>query len=318
MASSDGRPQLSAAWISLLCQQRSGDDNGGNPPTEVLDNFLFLGDLENASSLSQLQHFDISCVLSVVTARELGNHPGMERLFLNIRDSDKENIAMLFEPACEFIQRAKAAGKRILVHCMAGRSRSATLVIAFLMRSSNMTLHDAFVFVKQKRPIVYPNIGFWLQLMEEELKLFGTNSPTPSNYVQALAIHGGHLEISPSKLFNQYMVAAALEQSSYALEQKKRTLDEWPCGWPATKSIEDLFMASIEHVRCDARTTAVEFIGELLSRKHFTSAEVLEGFALLQSLDLDDLRLDVPKIDEYIAQMIEEAGAHGLLGSSGS
>merc|ERR1711879_659880 len=125
---------------------------------------------------------------------------------------------------------------------------------------------------------------------DEELKLFGSQSPIPSGYKVLMDIHEGILEMSPNKLFKQYLLAAALEDVSQMAAMKRRTLDEWTVGWPASKSIQEVFMGCIENVRTDARILAVEFIGELHSRKHFTSAEVAEGFALLKALpELDEL-----------------------------
>lgn len=308
------RPRLAADLVRTLCQNsQAPEDVNENAPSEILHDFLFLGDADNASSLHQLQHFRINRMLSVTTARELGEHDGIERQFLYIRDVESENIAMLFDPACDFINTAKSSGSRVMVHCMAGRSRSAALVIVYLMRSLHMTLNDAFSSVKKKRPIVFPNCGFWQQLMEEEFKLFGSNSPVPKAYEKALAVFEGGAKLSPSKLFKQYMVAAVIDDIALAKEGKRRTLEEWLSIWPATQSIEDVFMCSIEQVQTEARALAVEFIGELYLSQHFTLAEVCEGFSLLQALDLEDLRIDVPKVDEYIAEMIAEAEKHGLL-----
>ena len=43
----------------------------------------------------------------------------------------------------------------VLVHCMAGVSRSATLVIAYLMKSRNVSFNEAFAIVKSKRKLVF-------------------------------------------------------------------------------------------------------------------------------------------------------------------
>lgn len=64
----------------------------------------------------------------------------------------------------------------MLVHCVAGVSRSATLVIAYLMKFEYMSLRQAFYHVKAVRPIIRPNPGFWRQLIEYEVKLFGRNT----------------------------------------------------------------------------------------------------------------------------------------------
>ena len=50
--------------------------------------------------------------------------------------------------------------KRILFHCYAGISRSATLAIAYLVHTNNISLQDAINLVKSKRNIIQPNNGF--------------------------------------------------------------------------------------------------------------------------------------------------------------
>ena len=52
---------------------------------------------------------------------------------------------------------------KVLVHCAVGVSRSATLVLAYLMIRQNLTLVDAIKTVKDHR-VVIPNRGFLRQL----------------------------------------------------------------------------------------------------------------------------------------------------------
>jgi protein-tyrosine phosphatase len=56
-------------------------------------------------------------------------------------------------------------GGKVLVHCFAGVSRSATIVIAYMMQEHGMNYHSAFKFVKSKRPFINPNEGFRTQLI---------------------------------------------------------------------------------------------------------------------------------------------------------
>jgi hypothetical protein len=53
----------------------------------------------------------------------------------------------------------------------AGVSRSATIVIAFLMREYGWLLGDAFTFTKSKREYIFPNKGFKSQLQQFEITL---------------------------------------------------------------------------------------------------------------------------------------------------
>jgi len=48
----------------------------------------------------------------------------------------------------------------VLVHCLAGKSRSATIVIAYLMVVNNWTCDMAYKFLVAKRPVISPNLGF--------------------------------------------------------------------------------------------------------------------------------------------------------------
>lgn len=64
---------------------------------------------------------------------------------------------------------------KILVHCHVGVSRSATVVLAYLMLKRNMTLVEAINKVKAGRGII-PNRGFLRQLIDLHIKLYGYRS----------------------------------------------------------------------------------------------------------------------------------------------
>ena len=64
-----------------------------------------------------------------------------------------------------------------------GISRSASFVIAYLMKYYEMNLEDAFLYVRKRRNRICPNKQFMTYLYEYEFKLFGENSLTYDEYV---------------------------------------------------------------------------------------------------------------------------------------
>jgi hypothetical protein len=88
------------------------------------------------------------------------------------------NITEHFEKVFAFISEAKATSSgRILVHCRAGISRSATFVLGYLMHAGHVTsLRDALKWVVVQRPYVLPNKSFREQLLDYEMSLFTTRS----------------------------------------------------------------------------------------------------------------------------------------------
>lgn len=97
-------------------------------------------------------------------------------LKIKIYDWDDEPIFEYFEEVCAFIDKQREKG-HVLVHCRAGVSRSATIVIAYVMKKKRWTYKEAYEFVLSKRGIIKPNQGFINQLMawEKTLKLQSTS-----------------------------------------------------------------------------------------------------------------------------------------------
>jgi len=69
-----------------------------------------------------------------------------------------------------FIHEGLMSGENVLVNCAQGKSRSASLVIAYLMTAENKTYLDALSYTRERRSIVQPNPGIERQLKEMEGK----------------------------------------------------------------------------------------------------------------------------------------------------
>lgn len=72
-------------------------------------------------------------------------------------------------------EEARNSDKGVLVHCLAGISRSVTVTVAYLMHKCNLSLNDAFTLVRDRKANIAPNFHFMEQLhsFENELRARG-------------------------------------------------------------------------------------------------------------------------------------------------
>ncbi|XP_076473112.1 LOW QUALITY PROTEIN: uncharacterized protein LOC143302355 [Babylonia areolata] len=143
-------------------------------PSRILD-FLYLGSEWNASNLEELQQLGIKYILNIT--REIDNFfTGMFQ-YCNVRLYDQEDSELMkhWLKTYKFINRAKKHGSKVLVHCKMGISRSASTVIAYLMKENQWSLDEAFAFVKERRSCIRPNKGFMEQLQTYEGILNASN-----------------------------------------------------------------------------------------------------------------------------------------------
>jgi dual specificity phosphatase 12 len=81
-----------------------------------------------------------------------------------IQDFPKQSIKQHFPDHFEWVNEMRAQNKKILMHCAAGISRSASFMVAYFMKLNQLPYHQALQFVKEKRKYISPNSGFRQQL----------------------------------------------------------------------------------------------------------------------------------------------------------
>ncbi|CAJ0575523.1 unnamed protein product, partial [Mesorhabditis spiculigera] len=107
----------------------------------------------------------INATTEVPSLRSLGD---IQRTKLWIEDTPQTYIYPHLELQSDQIRAIIEDGGRVLVHCVAGVSRSASIVLAYLTKYHCRSLRDAYHLMKMKRPLVRPNLGFWRQLIAFE------------------------------------------------------------------------------------------------------------------------------------------------------
>lgn len=131
---------------------------------------LYLGGYEAASNQMLLDHHGIKAVLTLTSENRL--QYTTDKIFLHkyvmAHDDPRFDLSEHFEQCVEFIENARKNRYNVLVHCMAGISRSATIILAYLMKTYKYRFDDALQYVRARRPIVNPNDGFVLQLRRLE------------------------------------------------------------------------------------------------------------------------------------------------------
>jgi len=157
--------------------------------SDAVGGVIYLGSKVDASNLAHLQLLGVTHVLNCTAEipchfeEELaadGSGPAFVYKRIELADEVSVPIHEHFGEAFEFLDAARAANSRVLVHCQEGISRSSTILIAYLMSrhgmddsasAAAMTLHAAYSWVKAQRKQIFPNLGFWRQLSTFELTL---------------------------------------------------------------------------------------------------------------------------------------------------
>ncbi|CAL8303052.1 unnamed protein product [Lota lota] len=135
---------------------------------------VYIGDEQTAKDKSNLKSLGVTHVLnaaegtwnSVDTGAEYYDDMAIVYYGLVAEDVVTFDLSQYFYSAAKFIDETlRDPQNKLLVHCVMGRSRSATLFLAYLMTYKNMTVVDAIDHVKRRRRII-PNWGFLKQLRQ--------------------------------------------------------------------------------------------------------------------------------------------------------
>mmetsp|Transcript_42092 Transcript_42092/g.51060 ORF Transcript_42092/g.51060 Transcript_42092/m.51060 type:complete len:208 (-) Transcript_42092:292-915(-) len=132
-------------------------------PARIADG-IYLGSIGAASSKDTLKALSITHILCVASAIQPKFPEDFNYKTVAVLDSPTVELSEYFEECFEYINKVIAGGEALLVHCFAGKSRSATIVLAWLMKHKQFSLEDAIAYTKSCRDVINPNAGFMQQL----------------------------------------------------------------------------------------------------------------------------------------------------------
>lgn len=147
-----------------------------------LTDYLYLAAARSVTSKCLLD-LGITSIVNATLELPTVAYQKQETIQIAVEDRVSSKLYVYFDLIADKIQHVELTGGKILVYCRAGMSRSASLCIAFFMKYHGLSFDAAFMYVKDRRPIIHPNIGFLRQLRDYEQKLHtkpATITRTPS------------------------------------------------------------------------------------------------------------------------------------------
>ncbi len=126
-------------------------------PTKIEEN-LYLGNSYNAANYQQLTDLGIDTIINVT--QEIGNYFEDDFYYIRIPvlDNNLNSLQTEYEQIYKYI--TEHPDEKIMVHCFAGRSRSASIILYYLVKSRNIKVDDALEILINLRGFVNINTTF--------------------------------------------------------------------------------------------------------------------------------------------------------------
>lgn len=138
--------------------------------TRIVDN-LWLGSLESSCNREALQERNIETIISAILGASAMFPFDFKYERAKLRDVEDEDIKEEFEKLLPVIRKELVNNRGVLCHCHAGRSRSASIVAAYLIKYHHMTCEEAINYIRERRTQIDPNPGYIEQLKEFEMEV---------------------------------------------------------------------------------------------------------------------------------------------------
>ncbi|CAH8676417.1 unnamed protein product [Schistosoma rodhaini] len=146
--------------------QQNNDDVLSASISQILP-FLYLGNARDSQDVDLIRQLNVTHIINVTDTlpmpfRKLNR---IQYLHIPATDTTKQNLLPSFDRAVQFIEKARKHNGIVLVHCLAGVSRSVAVVMAYLLYNNRgLNVYKALEFVQARRSVAGPNLHFMGQL----------------------------------------------------------------------------------------------------------------------------------------------------------
>lgn len=196
----------------------------------LVDPGLYIGTAADLNDSQALNHAAVTHILSVDSVDPASRIPAdgtLHTKWINVLDEVTSDLLSHMDDCFLFIQEAVDAGGAALVHCQAGRSRSATVITAYLMKRYQLGFTEAYHRLRSVKQDVQVNSGF-----EEQLCLYetmqcevDTSSPLYKQYrLTKITEKYPELQHVPRELFAIDPAHSSSSEVSYRCRKCRRTL----------------------------------------------------------------------------------------------
>jgi protein tyrosine phosphatase len=150
-----------------------------NDINEIIPN-LFISNWETSNNINIITNYNIKAVITLTSFSKPENvsnfykNNNIDFLFIRIDDSPSENIYQYFDLTYEMLDKHIKNKENVLVHCMAGISRSSTIILNYMLRKMYMSstpnlcpckmVDTSLQIARNNRHFINPNHGFKTQL----------------------------------------------------------------------------------------------------------------------------------------------------------
>ena len=141
---------------------------------EILDGRLYVGTVDVSENKEMLAQAGITHIINAAYSVPCLFPETFEYLPIPALDLMGYDLLSNISACINFYNKAISEERptKVLVHCIAGVSRSGAIATAIVMYSKRISYEDALQFVKTKRPCIQPNPGFAAQLKTWWLKWY--------------------------------------------------------------------------------------------------------------------------------------------------